>query len=286
MSSNSLRDHFSAYYEGSLEPGLVVVLENAFRTDPSLQAEYERFSETLDSLGHMAVEDIPIPNFLSDRIQSRLNVEAPKARWYELVWIRQLGFTAVAATAIIGAVVAIQSKDSGTVAQAGIASSNQPQVTTQSTDILKVSVEGGDATATFTGSTSKSVIVTDHESQKLLKKYDVTAGTVQIGLENPGAEAFVFQVDVTGEKRPTLVVVPPVTPSTTSDLKGTGGVIDLLKYVSNRFDVHIQITAENVKDTVRWDGIKSASAKEILEEVLPKNFTIQASDDLIVIQDR
>ncbi len=286
MSSNSLRDHFSAYYEGSLEPGLVVVLENAFRTDSGLKAEYERFSETLDSLGHMAIEDIPIPNFLSDRIQSRLNVEAPKARWYELVWIRQLGFTAVAATAIIGAVVAIQSKDSGTVAQAGVATSNQPQVSTQATDILKVSVEGGNATATFTGSTSKSVIVTDHESQKLLKKYDVTAGTVQIGLENPGAEAFVFQVDVTGEKRPTLVVVPPVTRSTTSDLKGTGGVIDLLKYVSDRFNVHIQITADNVKDTVRWDGIKSTSANEILEEVLPKNFTIQESDGLIVIQDR
>lgn len=286
MSSNSLRDHFSAYYEGSLEPGLVVVLENAFRTDEGLKAEYARFSETLDSLGQMAAEDIPIPNFLSDRIQSRLNIQGPKAKWYEMIWIRQLGFTAVAATAIIGAVLAIQSKETGTVAQAGLASNNQPQVSAQTTDVLKVSVDGGDATATFTGSTSKSVIVTDHESQKLMKKYDVTGGTVQIGLENPGAEAFVFQVDVTGEKRPTLVVVPPVNPSTTSELKGTGGVIDLLKYVSDRYDVHIQITADDVKDTVRWDGVKSASAKDILEEVLPKNFTIQESNGLILIQDR
>ena len=286
MSSHSLRDHFSAYYEGTLEPGLVVVLENAFRTDAGLRAEYERFSETLDSLSQMAVEDIPIPNFLSDRIQSRLNVQAPKAKWYEMVWVRQLGFTAVAATAILGAVFAIQARGTSGVAEAGIASSNQPQANAPATDILKVSVDGGNATATFTGSTSKSVIVSDHESQKLMKKYDVTGGTVQIGLENPGAEAFVFQVDVTGEKQPTLIIVPPVTPSTTSNLKDTGGVIDLLKYVSDRFGVHIQITAEDVKDTVRWDGIKSSSAKEILEEVLPKNFTVQESNGLILVQDR
>ena len=286
MSSNSLRDHFSAYYEGTLEPGLVAVLEKAFQGDAGLKAEYDRFSSTLDSLGQMAVEDIPIPNFLSDRIQSRLNTQAPKAKWYEMIWVKQLGFTAVAATAIIGAVVAIQARGGAGVAEAGIASTNQPQASVPTTDVLKVAVANGTATATFTGSTSKSVIVTDHESKTLMKKYDVTGGTVQIGLENPGAEAFVFQIDITGEKQPTLIVVPPVSPSTTSNLKGTGGVIDLVKYVSDRFGVHIQISAEDVKDTVRWDGIKAVSAKDILAEVLPKNFTVQESNGLILIQDR
>ena len=68
MTNDKAREFFSAYHEGTLEPGLCASLERRLEGDASLQAEYAAFAETVESLNSMRFESVEIPAYLGDRI--------------------------------------------------------------------------------------------------------------------------------------------------------------------------------------------------------------------------
>ncbi|HTQ08499.1 MAG TPA: hypothetical protein VMI31_00360, partial [Fimbriimonadaceae bacterium] len=92
MTNEKAREFFSAYHEGTLEPGFRVSFEQKLKSDYAVRHEFESFVRAMEKLDALRDEEIEIPADLHDRITARLDRHLYERRksatpsWS--VWIR------------------------------------------------------------------------------------------------------------------------------------------------------------------------------------------------------
>ena len=246
MNNDKAREYFSAYAEGTLEPGLAQSFEAKLKADGTLKAEYEQFQSTLEELNSLRFEEIEVPFDLNDRISAAIDKSiydkkrAASPGW--TTWLRNLAFGGLAAAAIFGAYFTVKMANGSTsMASVGTIASSSEQIQYSPTDqgiemkyrpseSHKVTIRGG----------------SDGDE------------SVQVGrngwvneLTNAQPSAAIFKVQIQGDTPESIVVVPGTQRSKV--VTGQGSIVDLAKAVANRYDVPVILEVANPETEVSWN---------------------------------
>jgi hypothetical protein len=255
MNSEKARDFFSAYYEGTLEPGLVLNLEQKFKADPSLRGDYDAFAAAFTDLNSLREESIEVPIFLSDRIATRLEEARQQKRksfsLFNLRWMRFAPY-ALAGLAIVGAGLGIATKGKGFSTANFVPwmsdHNSGPDVPTK-VDGPSFSFDGSRVLLEVQG--THSVTVSDGVSGKVLRTVNAEESRpIQPQLTNNGATAELFGVREDGGS--TQMVAVPGSSTVTSSPKGEGTLGQFAVALSDYY--HVPVLLENIKaDTqITW----------------------------------
>lgn len=255
MTNEKARDFFSAYFEGTLEPGLSVSFEQKLKADENLRDEYRSFVQAMDCLDVLKFEDIHIPEDLHERISARLDrhLYEKKRRaapaWSS--WIRALALAGVGAVAIGGALL-FRSGDSAS--QAGIA----PPIAARQRITFASGPEG--VTVHFSAASSKVAIVSDErgkELKRLILGADVESKAL---LSNSLPTPSVFGVQILGDADVAYIAVPGTVRSGVAS--GEGTVVEFVKSVSDFYRVPVRLESRTPNERMAW---KLAQAEPVAE---------------------
>lgn len=247
MTNDKAREYFSAFQEGVLEPGLRASLERKLHEDASLQAEYEAFATTLESLSALRTERIEIPTYLDDRISARLEATrnvatAPFwAAWMTPFratqgprYVYALGL----ATALLVAAVGLRGMKSERALKADLISSGS--------EAVRWTAEGGDVVARIAGGGARRVTVTPEGGTT--QDYEVATGQpLELTLRNPnpGSRRFTLRDGET-----LTVAVPGLRPMALG--AGSGTVSELASALADAYRVTVVVKGTPIGATVRW----------------------------------
>lgn len=244
MNQDKAREFFSAYFEGSLESGLKQAFEARLQADTQLQREYKAFETTMAQLDSLKFESIEVPQYLSDRIATRLEAVADskaksKAPWFG--WVKGLSFAALAGVAIIGTVLSINHVSSG-AAQAGpIAAASHPVPT--------VEVKGTEVVLKFKPDTAQQIVVSS--DGKELKRFDLRKDeVVQSPLRNSQPETALFGVKVQGSKDLLEVAVPGT--AIDKSVSGQGTLEQFATSLAGHYKTVVSLQVSDPTQSVRW----------------------------------
>jgi anti-sigma factor RsiW len=245
MNQDKARDFFSAYYEGNLDAGLRQTVEQKLRTDAALQAEYRAFEETMEDLGTLKFDRVVVPASLSEKIanrlrEDRLKRQEPASRGVR-IWVRSLGFAALAAVAVIGAVMSMRSSGGASVAGT-VPQFNAP-------DQMSFLMRGTQVELSYKPSSARVIDVAVGPS---MQRQTVQAGQKLLSpLVNPNAHAVVFNVQIEGEKSGSTLFVPGTEKSDT--LTGQGKVSDFLLAFADHYRLPVLVSSGDLNKPVTWD---------------------------------
>jgi hypothetical protein len=265
MNSEKAREFFSAYYEGSLDSGLKLALEQKFKTDAELREDYAAFSVAFGDLNTLRDEEIEIPIFLSDRIATRLEEarqqkKKPFALW-NVSWLRAAP-NGLALIAIVGAGLGIAA--TGVIAQGGLFHwpfGHQKQV-----DLPTFKIDGSNVTLVYQPHSSHSVVITSGTVTRTLNLEESQPIEPKLNNENPNAQLFTIQED----SAPVQVVAVPGSVSNTSSGSGEGTLGQFALAVANYYHVPLLLENTNLETRLKWnlDGIDAAkSANANLQQI-------------------
>lgn len=262
MTNDKARDFFSAYQEGTLEPGLRASLERRLDSDEGLRSEYVAFTQTIASLYSLRNEAIVVPGYLSDRIALRLEpaiqskaVPFWKALFAPKAATPRYGWAMAAAGAFLIAAIGLRGLGSGDVAQAGIVGGGGESVRwTQGTDGF---------VAFFGGSGERKVGVLP-EGGTIQEYRLLSSQPFELGLSNPNAGARRFKLTV-GEDDLATVALPGIRPFARK--AGTGTVTELASALADAYRVPVVVKGLPMTTRVRW-SFENADARTAAEESL------------------
>lgn len=252
MTNEKARDFFSAYYEGSLEPGLCVSFEQKLAEDGSLGAEYRSFTGAMKELDTLKLDEIQVPADLHDRICARLDrylydqkQKAP--RWG--LCIRNLAYAGVGVLAIVGGLFAFNSR-SGTP-QAGVIPVPAPDVVTYTVTEEGVGVR--------TGSRLSSL------------------------LQNDRPHAALFEVKASGDQGVRYVAMQGKRASSVNS--GDGTLKEFVKAVADYFRMPVSLKVENADERVTWTFTSRDAVAEVGKVLPAPRFQVSLmQDDMLQIE--
>jgi len=268
MNSDKARDFFSAYYEGSLDSGLKLALEQKFKSDEDLRLDYEAFSAAFADLDTLRDEEIEIPIFLSDRIATRIEEARQNRKKSFLVWNLPWFKTAPNGLALVAIICTVLGMAvTGVVAQGGFI--HWPTGHEKQVDLPTFRVDGSKVTLVYQPRSSHSVVIKSGLSDTVLSTIKLEESQPvepRLNNQNPDAKLFTIQED----SEPIQAVAVPGTNLTTTQGAGEGSLGQFALAVSNYY--HVPVLLENVKlDTkMKWnlDGIDaSKGANSSLQQV-------------------
>jgi len=245
MTQDKAREFFSAYYEGTLEPGLRQAFEHRLTSDSTLQADYAAFAETMEELDLLPHEEIEIPMFLNDRIAQRLQPERDRKRnrvpvW--TVWLRGLAFGSLATAALAFAFISVNHQGGGTAN----ASLGDPGAG----DRVSFVTKGSDLVMDYHPSAEKTVVVSSGISGKEMRRFTVNSSAPMQPLKNAQAGTALFQIQVLGQTGSTLVAVPGT--QTHYVNSGDGSMSDFAVALADRFRTSVVVRVSDPTDHVAW----------------------------------
>jgi len=259
MTNEKARDFFSAYYEGSLEAGLNLSMEQRLKADPELSAEYASFVETLDHLGTLKFEEIAIPADLNEKIAARLDrfvyEEKRNAKPALTLWLRNFGFAAVAAAAIAGAVISLRGR--GDTAKAGLA----PDLAAAS-DHISYDVSNDGVKVHFVPGTAKTVVITDEQGKERSREAigDAAHPEMLSVLANDRASATIFEIRGATDPVGSYIAIPGKVHSTIN--AGEGTTVALAKALSDYYRIPVTLRVNQPNATVSWTFSSADSVAE------------------------
>jgi hypothetical protein len=268
MTHDKARELFSAYHEGSLEPGLTRALEQKLNGDLALATEYASFASAFDSLIELRDVEIPVPADLTERISARLDrhiweQDRKKAPAFT-GWLRNLAFVGGAALLVLGTVWSF-SQRGGQTASSGMvgAGSDGDQVAFARTDSgLRLRFSPG-ATKTLTIRTEP-----DLQPVTVLK----VSGKVDAPIKNPNGDVGLLRVEVEGVKDPIILALPGQSqPSSVRRSRQAGKakstLEDLSVALATIFQVPVELQVDDPQAPASWNfsGLdpKAAAAKAL-----------------------
>lgn len=269
MTNEKARDFFSAYYEGSLEPGLCVSFEQKLKADISLKDEYRAFERAMESLGTLQFEEIEIPHDLHERISARLDRDIYErkrnAKPALSLWIRSLAFSGVAALAIVGAIFAMN-------ARSGEANTASGAPLPANANVV-YTVNGDDISLKYAPASTKVVVITNDEGKELSRNEVGGDGKPDLKtvLSNPLPNAAVFGIQIEGEASPSFVAVYGTERSSIN--KGEGTVVDFAKAVADYYHTHVMVNTSTPTERVNWTFTTSDVVSEA-SRVVGSNYTV------------
>lgn len=263
MNHDKARELFSAYYEGTLESGLRQQLETRFRADAHLKADYAAFIETIEALGDLRFEEIEVPLSLNDRIATRLEQEEAKRRRPVLAWgnwLRGLGFSGLAAAAVLAAFVAIRTE--GGPATAGFIPSNTAPSAIPANRLV-FSAEGKKVVVNYRAEETGTVVVSAAGSGREIQRFPLNRNELRTPLENSHATPALLRVTASGDAGATVVLPGSEKHAAKA---GSGTLLDLASALSNHYGVPIVVRGNPTRE-VGWN-FDSTSALRAAESAL------------------
>ena len=224
MNSEKAREFFSAYYEGSLDSGLVLALEQKFKSDSDLKNDYNAFASAFADLNTLRDEEIEIPIFLSDRIATRLEEARQQRRKPFVLW--NFGWLRAAPNglgliAIVGAVLGIAA--TGVIAEGGLFHwpfswpfEHQNQI-----DPPTFKFDGSNVTLGYQPHGNHTVVISSGITGNVIRTLNLEDSQPvepKLNNDNAGAQLFTIKED----NAPAQVVAVPGQVSDTSHPSGEG----------------------------------------------------------------
>lgn len=245
MNTEKAREHFSAYFEGSLDAGLKQQLERALSTNADLQKEYAAFADVMRQMDALQAP-VPEPDFdLHERIARKLDLHIheqksrQKPSW--LGWMKTASVSAVAVLAIWGAVTQLNRGGGPSIGSPGIEAPHpQPpfSVTPESASSVKV---------TYKADSDKEVTVYNEDGSVLRT---VTNQNLDMPVNNPNPEAAFVYVKAQGSDEINIIALPGTRVSRID--KTEGKLTDFAKAVAAYFHSPVVIVTTEPSIMVKW----------------------------------
>lgn len=255
MNRDKAREFFSAYAEGSLEPGLRNALEQRLSQDSDLRYEYRSFQETVTELDALRFVRAPVPADLHDRIAAKLDLhlweEKRKAKPAWSGWLRGLAVGGVATVAVVGGVLAILNHGTG--------ASTASLVDFTPNQLLAAPVDGSDSVKVTYSATAPGDIVVFAGSQTMRNDHLQNGQRWETTLSNPQPNVALFRVTVGGESK-IEIAIPGA--SSHHAKAGEGTIEEFAKGIADTYHVPVILSGHDLGQSVTWkfDGVRVADA--------------------------
>ena len=284
MNNEKAREFFSSYFEGTLDFGLSQSLEQKLRTDSELMADYAAFVETMNELDAMRYEEIEVPQYLSDRIATRIEQVAEKSRtgvpaW--MVWFRGLSLGAAATAAVAFAFIGLSNlQTNGPVATGSVVGSP-----TVNADHLNFEIKDGKVQLQYKPTSDKTVVVSSGVNGKELQRFNLDGSALDSTLENTQVGTALFDIEVQGSKEKATIAIPGSTkPDAVGAANGT-----LKQFAASLAEIYRVPVLLEVQDTgkfVTWEQ-EGTDARAEATRVLGERYSVDVrSGGMLVIMDR
>jgi len=270
MTTEKAREFYSAYFEGSLEPGLRLSFDVALRENAEVSAEYEFFAQTMRELDAVGKEEIPIPADLHARIVERLEADRTMRKPTPLFLWRNFAYAAAAAVLIGGAFLGVLKNRGGVTMQSGMlgggdSGRNQPVSVTP-----EFSFRNKQFLIHVPSDSPQTLNVLSEPDLKVLKSLSVTTDQ-DVPLANPNPDAAAFQAGIQGQADKYLIALPG---SLTDDAQtGQGDVVALAMAVAGHYGVPVIVSDAKSDEALKWDFTNHTPA-EALQATLNSQSTV------------
>jgi hypothetical protein len=254
MNQEKVREFFSAYYEGTLDPGLQQTMSATLTKDPVLLDEYRKFERTYEELAKLKYEVVEIPFDLHARITSRLDQHVEEtnkslpAGW--TIWVRNVALAGVAAAAIVGAVLSLRPSTGTEVSPAGV---NFPVTTEEAPARVDAVLRQGVVKLEFSPSEPKTVEIRKGLEGEVLRTVELDGNSMSSPLENTGDSAIAFAATVKEDRSVTVVAVPGKLVSSDASPSGEGTLEQFALALANAYNVPVLLQVQDPKAPVKWD---------------------------------
>lgn len=245
MNADKAREYFSAYHEGVLERGLAETFERALRTDAQIQAEYQAFERTIQSLETMkspvAEPEFDLHEAISRRLDKHLYEEKRRKVSPLVGWWKNLALGGLATAALVMAVIQLQS--SGDTNTAGIVPVSAP------TEKLELISDVTGYRVEFSSKNATTIAIKGLDGEVLVQK-SIAAGKFKSPLTNSNPGAALLEIDISGDKEQVFVALPGTRMQPAAS--GMGSVKDLALALAGFYRVPVLLKVTDVGD-VKWD---------------------------------
>lgn len=252
MTHDKAREYFSAYHEGTLEPGLRASLERKIAGDSALRSEYEAFSATVGVLDALRFETIESPSYLSDRIASRLESARETASvpfWAS--WFGQRPASSQASPRFVWAVGLAACALLASIGLKGMQSADTFRATFYDgtgTDSVRWVKSDDGVTATFAGGDARQLSVIPQGGQA--ENYRLAdRQPLEVTFSNPNVTTHRFTV-TSGKDVVATIVLPGRRPG--SKKPGSGTVDDFAAALADSYRVPVVIKGTPAGGTLKW----------------------------------
>lgn len=277
MNPAKAKEHFSAYYEGTLDRGLKQAFETRLREDAQLNAEYLAFENTMQQLDGMRTVDVVVPSDLHERISARVDKHVwEQKREEKPSYLKLLRGLALAGVAGAGFFVAItQFRGNSGVSQSGIISapgSNPAK--------LDISSTANGVRLSYKDARDQRVLIKD-ESGAILQEIQLQANKAieDKPLTNESADAQLLTVEFEGGN-PTLLALPGTVRNT--EKTGEGSVADFARALAGKFGQAVVVEAPQTGQKVNWNFDTADPVGEAKEAVSPLTLNVELRQSGII----
>ena len=250
MNLEKAREHFSAYYEKSLEPGLVSQLERAMVADSAVRAEYRAFEQACEAIQALQNEPVELPWDLHERISARLDKhvwEQERAKPKGIVaWWRTLALGGVAALGIFGAAMAILNQNSSDYAGANVV-----PVSASSAPTPRVVAQGGEWILQLPASKEVTLKVVEFTTQKPVLERKLVNQPVESPLKVNETSLLKVTAQRGDDVKELLVAVPGG--NAVVEAKGTGTVRELALRAASYYRVPVSVKVKDFDQSVTFE---------------------------------
>jgi hypothetical protein len=256
MSNDRLQDYFSELHEGTLDEALAQQVRYRLENDPELNSQYQRFVSTIDSLNLLPNEEVSIPSNLSTLIADRISDAAVnKPTWTLFGFLKPALAMGAIAVLAVGTYTAMKGQQGKTVNASMVGSlSNSIDLL----DEVRVDQVRDSFVLRYNSSGPKTLTISSYETKQVLKKYDLDGDAVVLPLENKQSASSAFAITTSGETNQQYVILPGR--ESTTELKGSGTLVDFTKVLANQFRCSIHLKA-NQNERLSWDITEKSPAE-------------------------
>jgi hypothetical protein len=253
MNLAKAREHFSAYYEGSLERGLRQTFENRLKEDAQIQAEFRAFERTMKSLEALGQVEIEPPSDLHEKIAARLDkaIYDQKRQAAPVLslsnWWKGLIAVGVVAAGIAVGVIGLQGNKHG-ASEAGFISGGSA-----APEQFSFAARKGAVAVSYPNVDHQTIIFKD-ASGKVLRSIDLDHRSLtDAPLQNQSNSAVLVSVETGEQGSPvSYVAIPGKLQDQTASGKGT--VKDLAVAIASHFNKPVIVQAkEDADKDASWD---------------------------------
>lgn len=279
MNVTKAREHYSAYYEGTLDPGLKQALERAISTDPAIASDYQEFKATVELLRASADVPIIVPDTLHDQIQQRIDKHvydqkqrtpvSPLSQW------RTAFFGGVAVVAIGLSSLAVINQNDSKEAQANLVPFGN--ASSPKTDFHYVN---GNVELSVETPKAAKVTILNLVTGKVVEELE-TEGRLDSPLNNVGDSAVVLEIMVDKGNRTETIVLPGKLAGEAK--KGTGTVLECAMATADAFRTPIILRANTLDTRVDWDFSDVTSTQDLPKALSDLGLTASVREDGFLI---
>lgn len=287
MTNEKAREYFSAYSEGTLDAGLAHSFESKLKVDGALRDEYAQFVSMLQELEALRYEEIEVPFGLNERISAAVDKDiydrkrAAVPAW--TMWLRRVGVAGLAAAAIYGAYVSINSVTTKGVSEAGPLPSAttpvEPEVRKDIVEQIEYKKLGNGVHMYFRPSEPHSVEIKGGDAGVNNITADKDGWFNDLTNDQPASAVFVVQVQ--GDQLPTIVVVPGTErkPIETAN----GSLAELAIAVADQFGVPVVLRSIHKDSELAWK-VGDDALKTLQGTLDNPAFSVSVAGDVVHVE--